>query len=126
KKKHIPFYLFLFLIAFFPLISKTSGATQSTMPTQFSITVCPHGFGNCGDNVTPQGGGNTNPVHQQKNATLSIYDSTNQLTATAQGTINYSTSAQNFTGTITGNAASGSYIIKLKVDGFLQSQLPGI
>lgn len=108
----------------------TSPRVSPTVPaggTNFSVTICPHGLGNCGDNVTPNVGGNTSPSHQQIPLTLTMLNNTGQVIGTGQGTINYMSSAQNFSGTITiANLASGQYLAKVKADGFLSKQLPGI
>jgi hypothetical protein len=101
---------------------------SSTTPTQtpFSVTLCPHGLGNCGDNISTKGG-NTSPKHTTRNITLTTQNaSTNQITSIS-GSVTYNTTAQNFQGTIgIPNLASGNYLVSVKMDGFLKKQFPGI
>lgn len=117
------------------LIGTSGGSPVPTSPlttpppgtTAVSVTICPHGMGNCGDSINPGSGGNTNPKHIQHKVTVTILDASGGQIATGQGTIPYSSSQSNFTGTIPiSNLATGSYIVRVKMDGFLASQIPGI
>lgn len=95
--------------------------------TLFSVILCPSGLGKCGDNTNPNSGGNTHPLHPQRNITLSIFDANNTKVGNQQGLVVYDAKAQNFQGTIkVPNVSSGNYIITLKMDGFLAKQIPGI
>lgn len=95
--------------------------------TLFSFAVCPHGEGKCGDNVSPNGGGNTKPLHLQRAVTVSVYDSSNTLILSKPGNILYNPVNQNFSGTVDmGTLASGSYQISVKMDGYLGKKFTGI
>jgi len=110
-------------------VSLTPTPTPTINPTStiFSLVVCPHGLGKCGDNANPNGGGNMNPSSQQKTVTVSVFTGANQLLLTKQGNIDYSPSSTNFQGMIDmGNLANGTYLVKVSVPGYLTKQLPGI
>lgn len=102
----------------------TSAASGHTMIT---ASACLHGFGNCGDNVSPNNGGNTTPQHQQKQITISAFNNNNQLVSTQQGMLTYNADTGIFSGNIDmGTLSSGNYLIKEKTNGFLSTQIPGI
>lgn len=108
-------------------ITTTPSTTISQGNTTFSLTLCPHGMGNCGDNVNAVGIGNTNPMHASRNVAMTILNAANQPAATAQGTVTYNQSAENFQGSLAANTlASGQYLIAVKMDGFLGKTIPGI
>lgn len=105
----------------------TSSPTNPQPATTFSLTMCPHGLGNCGDNANQHSGGNISPLHPQRTVAVSVYDASNNLVVIKQGIVSYNNSAGNFQGIIDmGTLVSGSYFVKVKADGFLQKQLPGI
>lgn len=92
----------------------------------FAVSVCPHGLGNCGDNVNPQGGGNQNPKHPSRPITITITNATNQPVNTAQGTVTYDQSLMKFSGSVVDtNLSPGQYLVSLKIDGFLRASVPG-
>lgn len=92
-----------------------------------SVTVCPHGLGNCGDNANNTGLGNIVPKHNSRFATLQFYDANNQFVNESEGPVNYNTTSQNFAGTMnTGSIAPGSYTVKLQMDGYLIKRFPNI
>jgi len=68
------FILILIAIIVSPIIYKTQNQAhaQTTAITNFFVTVCPHGLGNCGDNTAPSFGGNTSPKHPIRNITLTF------------------------------------------------------
>jgi hypothetical protein len=70
--------------------------TSSSGKTSVSLTLCPHGLGNCGDNANPSSGGNTNPLHTSGSGTLSIFDTGNNQIAVQTGQVSYIYSSQNF------------------------------
>lgn len=110
-----------------PPLSPTSEPTNNPSGATFSLTLCPHGLGNCGDNANPSSGGNTNPLHTSRNVTLTISDTNNSQVAQQQGQVSYTSQAQNFQGTIpVSNLPRGNYIISIKMDGFLGKLVPGI
>lgn len=112
-----------------PPVSITSTVTP-TLPqgsTNFSLTLCPHGLGNCGDNVSAGSGGNTNPAHTSRNVVLSILNASGSTIGSGQGTVLYNTTSQNLHGTVSvSSLTSGSYLAKVQMTGFLPKQLPGI
>ena len=94
--------------------------------TPFAVIVCPHGLGNCGDNVSPSGG-NTSPLHQSRSVTLTALNSSGQPAGTGTGNVQYNQTAQNFQGTISVPGLSqGQYLAAVKMDGFLSKQVSGI
>lgn len=95
--------------------------------TNLSFTIYLHGIGLGGDNVTPNGGGNTLPLHQQRKATVTMLNANNMPVLTLPFDIVYSSTSGNFAGSVNkGNLADGSYLATIKVDNFLPKQLPGI
>lgn len=117
------------ILSITPTLSPTP-TLPPTIPagtTVFSVTVCPHGLGNCGDNVNPtSGSGNTNPLPLPRSVTLTVLDANNHVVATGQGAVSY-TSSKNFQGSVgIPNLPSGQYLLRVYLDGFLPRQLPGI
>lgn len=105
-----------------PTISPTIGPNDKV----FSITVCPHGLGICGDNVNANGGGNEAPQHTTRMASINTLDANNNVIASAEGTLVYNQSAKNFQGTVVlRNLVQGQYLTKVTVPGFLPKQFPG-
>lgn len=108
------------------IISQGPTPTFPPNTTVFHVTLCPHGLGNCGDNVNAAGG-NTSPQHTSRNVTVTVLNANNQPVGTGQGTITYSNASQNFQGTVSaGTIPSGQYLISINIDGFLPKQIPGI
>ncbi|HSW88309.1 MAG TPA: cellulase family glycosylhydrolase [Candidatus Saccharimonadales bacterium] len=109
-----------------PSLSITPTISSSAGGTSLFIILCPHGLGNCGDNASATGG-NASPKHPTRNVTITFYDNKEQQVGSAQGTVTYNTSAKNFQGTIpVNNLATGLYLIRVKLDGFLSQKTPGI
>lgn len=103
----------------------TSLQTANSVTT-FTVSLCPHELGNCGDNVNPHAMGNIAPKHQSKIVVITFYNNANKLVATIVASVLYSPSSQNFTNTIKiSNFPSGMYTIKLKMNGYLTVQYPG-
>lgn len=112
--------------------------TSTPPPVQCSTTVLSghtgigaaiflHGLGKGGDNVNPNSGGNTNLMHPQRTAVITVFNNSNQQVTTGQGCISYNANDGFFNGTIDiGTITSGSYLVKVKVNGFLQQQIAGI
>lgn len=96
--------------------------------TSLSLTLLLHGLGKGGDSANPNGGGNMSPVRPQRNVSIEILNSQNQLALSKIGNIIFNPE----TGTFTGNVDIGStfvtgiYTIKVKSDQFLKSLVPGI
>ena len=99
---------------------------QKAIAATFSMTVCPHGMGNCGDNANPGSKGNQSPAHTTRQVTIIIRDQNNVQKSTGQGNLTYNTSGGNFQGTadISG-LANGVYLVFVHMDGFLTKQVPG-
>lgn len=94
--------------------------------TTIVVTLCPHGIGFCGDNVASPGKASMNPVHTTRQATLTLYDSTNQPVFSQDITVNFDSAAGNFKGTIdVGNINTGAYTVKVKMPQHLGAVLPG-
>lgn len=115
--------------------SVTQQPTISSSPTGipsgntgFQITICPHDLGNCGDNVNPQSGGNTNPQHTSRMVQVSVLNAQNTLvTQNNSVPVVYNSLSGNFTGLADmGTLASGNYLIHIKTPGFLSGKVPGI
>lgn len=96
--------------------------------TGFQISLCPHGLGNCGDNVSAQSGGNINPIHTSRTTEVSVYDGNGTLvTQNTSVPVVYSQTTQTFTGLADmGTLVSGSYLVRMKLPGFLSAKVPGI
>lgn len=104
-----------------PTLTPAPGSSTKT----FSITLCHHGLGNCGDNANPQGG-NTSPKHTSRNVTVSVLDNNEQVVTSGQGTVNYDATAKKFIGTITiPNLSTGAYLVRVSSPGFLPKKYPG-
>ena len=109
-----------------PTISLNSTPTINPSNNVFDVSVFLHGLGKGGDNVNPNSIGNNNPLHPQRTATVIATDSSNHI-ATQRGTVTFSQAAGSFTGQVNmGNLTNGNYLVKIKADGFLQKQIPGI
>lgn len=107
-----------------------TGSTLSPAPTiapgdtSFSLTVFLHDVGFGGDNVNPQGLGNTNPKHLQRNITVTAFDMQNNSFG-GQGIISYNEVTGDFTGIVDmGKLNSGNYLVKIKSDEYLAKLIP--
>lgn len=95
--------------------------------TSFAVTLLLHGIGQGGDNVNAGSGGTSNPLHQSRNITVSVLNNSNQVVAIKQGSVVFDSSSGSFKGSIgMGNVTNGNYLIRIKTDGFLSTQIPGI
>ncbi|HEV2339980.1 MAG TPA: hypothetical protein VGT05_04460 [Patescibacteria group bacterium] len=109
-----------------PTFSLTPVPTVSQGQTTFHITICPHGLGNCGDNVSSSSGKNTAPLHTARAVTVTL-TTTSAPVATVTGTVQYVPTSGNFQGTVgANNLPSGQYTVTVKMDGFLSKQIPGV
>jgi hypothetical protein len=112
--------------------SSTPAPTISLAPTgtnsqNMALTLFLHGIGKSGDNSNPTAGGNMNPLHPQRTATVEFYNASNQLAKTASTTVTFNSTAGNFQGTgDTSTLAPGSYTAKVKVSQYLKKGIPGI
>lgn len=120
----VVFFCIIFTVLFFKN-ANTNNITSADTLTSYSILL--HGIGAGGDNVSPNSGGNTNPLHPARTIIISVFDAQNQQVTNAQGTINYNSTNKNFQGSINlVGLAPGYYIIKAKVPSFLGRQFAGI
>jgi hypothetical protein len=108
-------------------------ATLIPLPTvtgtavQFNLFL--HGVGAAGDNPNPTGNdlSNKNPVHPQRNLQVEVYNTDNQIVASASAPVNYDPSTGTFTGIMgLGNVPAGNYNLKIKTDRYLRRLVPGI
>lgn len=110
-----------------PTPTPVGGGGTSGGGTTLSLTLCPHQIGNCGDNVKQGNGGNMSPKHTSRAVTISVLNESNQPVGTAQGNVSYVSASQNFQGNITlNNVTSGSYLLNVKMDGYLGQKIAGI
>ncbi len=101
--------------------------TINPLDTVFSFALCPHGLGKCGDNSNPGSGGNMNPQHQLRNVTVYVNDMNNNMVMSQTGYLHYNSGDSNFFGSIDmKNLPSGSYLVSVKMDGYLSKQFAGI
>ncbi len=99
--------------------------THSTTLTFPSILL--QGIGKGGDAVNPNSVGTAKPLTPQRSLTVAVYDASETLIATRAGTITFSSTAGDFSGTVNmGQIATGNYIVKITTPQYLTKQLPGI
>lgn len=98
--------------------------------TVVSFTVVLHGVGIGGDNPNPNGNSlsNKNPVHPQRDLSVEVTDTNNQVVASASAPISYDAAAGTFTGKMSlgDNVPAGNYNIRIKTDRYLRRLVPGI
>lgn len=104
--------------------------TEPLGKVRFDLNVILHGRGIGGDNANPSGNAfsNKNPVNPTQKASLAIFDTTNQLVATATGQVTYNSSSGTYVGTVSTNTdvPAGYYNMKVTVDRHLTRLVPGI
>ncbi len=104
---------------------RSSAQSQSIMTFIFT-SVKLHGIGSSGDNMNSDSSrSNKDPFRRNKNITVNIYNTSNNLQRSVQGTILYNESLGAYKGDIEIGSplATGNYIIKIKVDSYLQRSL---
>lgn len=119
-----------------PTYEPTLAPTAIPYPTdipgkvKFNLNVILHGRGIGGDNANPTGNtfSNKTPINPVQKASLAIFDTTNQLVATATGQVVYSSSSGTYIGTVSTNTdiLAGFYTMKVTVDRHLTKLIPGI
>lgn len=109
-----------------PTFTPTPTFAQNS--TVLTLAVCPHGLGNCGDNVTPGNGGNTNPLHPSRFITATFLNASGAVVSAISGNVVYRSASQTFQNNISLNntVPSGDYLVRLSMDGFLPKQVTGI
>lgn len=103
-------------------------ATLAQGQTGVSLTLALHGLGKGGDNANPNGSGTANPLRPQRNVTLDVFNASNAIVKTVQGTVAFDSASGLFKGTINlgSDLSSGTYTMRVKTDQFLRSLVPGI
>jgi hypothetical protein len=108
----------------------TTGPTVTVAPgnTAVSLNLLLHGIGKGGDSANPNSGGNPSPRRTQRNVTVEVYNSQNQLILTKQGNVSFGAANGNFTGQVDlgTTIATGVYSVKVKTTQFLNTLVPGI
>lgn len=95
--------------------------------TNISLAILLHGLGRGGDNVNPNSGGNANPIRKVRPVKVELYDTSNQLVLTKQGTVTFFGGSGIFAEIFPlGNVNPGFYTTKVSVPGFLQKTIDGI
>ena len=103
-------------------------------PTKLSFVIGLDTIGTTGTNtVSLSKESNKNPKHPQRTLKVEVLDNSNQKVEEVEADINYvaGESAQNYgkfigTATLSDDFNTGNYIVKVKVDGRLKKQIPGI
>ncbi len=111
----------------------TPSATLVPQPTitgtSVTFTLFMHGVGAAGDNPNPTGNSlsNKNPVHPQRNLKVEVFNTDNQIVASASAPVTYDSETGTFVGKMgLGDIASGNYNIKVQTDRYLRRLVPGI
>lgn len=104
------------------------GANPNCNGTQIALDIGIDGIGSVGDHTNPDPKDSTqNPQHPTRNVTVELYNSSETLVSTFNGTIQYNSATGRFTGTVgLAQTASGNYIVKVKSLGTIKKRLPGI
>jgi hypothetical protein len=113
-----------------PVATSTPVPTVTVAPgnTAVSLNLLLHGIGKGGDSANPNSGGNPSPRRTQRNVTVEVYNSQNQLILTKQGNVSFGAANGNFTGQVDlgTTIATGVYSVKVKTTQFLNTLVPGI
>lgn len=110
--------------------TNTPAPTATPVPgaTKLAFDLFLHGLGKGGDNVNPNGQGNFDLLHPQRDVTVEMYNSQNQLILSKQGPVTFDSTSGSFKGVIDmgSSVSSGIYIVKVKLDQYLRTSIPGI
>lgn len=107
------------------LLTPTEIPPASSSGITFAVTVYFPGIGKSGDNATTSGTlGNARPLHPKKPFTLEMYNASNDLVATTDGTLTFDSVNGYFSGTATATINSGTYKIKIVVKNYLKKLFP--
>ena len=111
-----------------PSASTTPAPTGNS--TTLKINLLLHGIGTAGDNPNPKNTNlsNKNPLHPQRDLSVTIIDSDNQPIGTQSGSIVYNAGQGNFTTELDLGPSfpTGNYSLKIKSDRYLRKQAAGI
>ncbi|HSX09117.1 MAG TPA: VWA domain-containing protein, partial [Candidatus Saccharimonadales bacterium] len=104
--------------------------TPTSGNTGLALNVLLDGIGNAGDNANPAAStlSNKSPGHPTRDVLAQVFDTNNNLVATASGDINYSSASGSFVGTVyTSTAlADGNYTLKVRSGFHLTRRVPGV
>ncbi len=93
----------------------------------FTLDLFLHGIGRGGDNAGPASGGNPNPIHPIRLASVEVFDTNNASVLQADTNVTYDAASGSFKGTLPiGSLQNGNYRVKVKVNKYLQRQAPNI
>ncbi len=108
-----------------PTVSPTPGQTGTT---QIALNIGLDSIGSVGDSTNPDPSASTqNPQHPTRNVAVELYNRSETLVSTFNGTVQYNSTIGRFTGTVgLAQTASGNYIVKVKSLGYLKRRIPGI
>ncbi len=112
-----------------PPATNTPAPTNTIAPGNIAInfSLLLHGIGKAGDNVTPGRGGNMSPIRSQRTIKFEVYDGSNQLVTTKEGTVTFNSTDGNFTGKIdAGTLTPGSYYLKVWGQQYLKKRILGV
>ncbi len=117
-----------------PTAIPTLGPTATPFPTALpnttliALDLLLQGLGSGGDNVNPQGQGNPNPLTPRRSVTIELYDAQNVLVKSQEAQVDFASSSGSFIGTasIGDGIETDTYIVKIKSNQYLKSQIPGI
>lgn len=80
-------------------VLKHNKAFAQSLTTRLVLDLSLHGIGTAGDNVSA-GTGNANPLHTQRDVKIDIYNSSNQIVVSKQGTVTFNSSTSSFEGVV--------------------------
>lgn len=111
-----------------PTVMPSPTSAPVTGDTYVYLNVGLQGIGTAGDSADPNSDGNMNPLRPDRTVTVEIYDASNQLVLSQQGTIDYDTNTGKFVGNVDlgPNFTTGLYTVKVKTDQYLRVLVPGI
>lgn len=113
-----------------PIATLTPAPTSIPAKYKYSLDVVLHGIGSGGDNANPNANSfsNKTPLHPDLKAFVSIFNASNQLSATAAGEVLYNTTSGSYKGIASTDTEipDGPYTVRVTVDKHLTRLLPGI
>lgn len=111
-------------------VYKSRVSADTLTSTEFSITTFLHSLGNSGDTLNPDNStfSNKDPDRTRLNVIINVYNSASQLILSKTGSVSYNEAKGAFMSVVDmGNTlATGDYIIKIKIDGYLTRRIAGI
>lgn len=116
--------------------SPTISAAPTTLPiptitgTALDFTLFMHGIGAAGDNPNPTGNSlsNKNPLHPQRNLSIQVFNTSNQIVASSSSPVTFDATSGTFIGAVglPSSVKSGNYSVKVQTDSYLRRLVPGI